>query len=556
MLLQKKIKEEIQIILKSEFPELTEENLKAIQVDASKSSSYGDFSTTCSLAFAKVLKKAPILIANQIKNNLEEKLSDIYSIEVAPPGFVNFTLTNKGFNELVKSLNKDELIEKNTDKAPILIEYVSANPTGDLHMGHGRGAVVGSALASIVKATGRQVGTEFYINDAGEQIQKLGQTAWSLYSKEPSQSDQYPPELVEPYTKDLKEGLSFDELTELVKNKILEKQKKVLSSLKVNFDRWISEKNDLHNNGKLTGALNKLKEANLTYSKDEALWFKSTDLGDERDRVLVKSDGRATYLAGDIAYHLNKFERYEEALNLWGADHQGQEVSMQVALKALGNNPDKFQILFIQFVSLVENGQELKMSKRQGTLITIEEVLEKVGPDAFRFFLLLSHVNNRLAFDLDLALRTDDQNPVFYVQYAHARACSILRNATTSQVDGEEAICSIDEIDNAVESEEIFNKCFDEKLSEQEIQATKNLILKLSFFNDEIQRSADNLNPSGVAHYLIDLANLFHSFYSHCRVLDYENKTLTLARLSLIRAFQRILKTGLETLLITAPERM
>jgi arginyl-tRNA synthetase len=564
MLIDNLIKEGIQETLKTQFPntENLDTLINAIQIELPKNNTFGDLATTAPLNLAKALKKAPMQIATLLKEELQKKLSDYCEIEIAPPGFLNFKLSNKAFAEIVNELNTKALIQQKNNQSSLLIEYVSANPTGDLHLGHGRGAVVGSTIASILKAVGRPVQSEFYINDAGEQMQKLGRSAWNLCSAaEAQEGEEYPRELIEPHVKDLLDkkdfSMSFEELKETVKSRILAKQKEVLSRLNVHFDRWVSEKTDIHEPGLLNEVLAKLKDLNLTYEKEGALWLKSSELGDERDRVLVKSEGgRPTYLAGDLAYHLNKFSRADELLDIFGADHHGQEISLKVALKALGKDKNKFHILFIQFVSLVEQGQEVKMSKRTGSVISVEEVLDKVGADAFRFMLLMSHVNNRLAFDVDIATRTDEQNPVFYVQYAHARACSILRNATTQAPDGTPALTTSEELTDSTLQSESFTSALSEKLSEKEISSTKTLILKLLTFNKEVHLSADSLNPSSLAHFLIEVANNFHSFYTHCRAIDPKDKELSMARLALIQAFQRVLKMGLNLLLVTAPEKM
>jgi len=555
MLIQKCISQAIKNHLKEFIEESALEGL--LKIELPKNANYGDLSTTAPLALSKLLKKAPLQIANQLKDAIADELKPYCEIEVVPPGFLNFRLKTKAYFQTLQQLNTAELVEQKTDQESLLVEYVSANPTGDLHLGHGRGAVVGSALVSILKACGKPVISEFYINDAGEQMQKLGRSAWSLYTQTPSQGEEYPPELIKPHLKGIENGFTEIELTERVKTKILEKQKAVLASLNVHFDRWVSEKEDLHKNGLLQKTLDDLKKRSLTYEKDGATWLKSAELGDERDRVLIKSEGaRPTYLAGDIAYHLNKFERADSLLDIFGADHHGQEKSLQVALKAFDKDLTKFNILFIQFVSLMEGGEEVKMSKRTGAVITVDEVLEKVGSDAFRFMLLQSHVNNRLTFDIDLAKRTDDQNPVFYVQYAHARACNVLKKAFAPSLEEQKVLCNEEELQKAILDEAIFATCLSDELSEKEIDSTQKLILKLSCFNQEVHYAAETLNPSSLAHYLIDIANHLHSFYTFCRAINYDNKVLSLARLSLIKAVQKVLQNGLSLLLVSAPKKM
>jgi arginyl-tRNA synthetase len=560
MLISDLIKAEIQKAL-LQFPELAS-NEELVSLEPSKNKQLADLASTVALVLAKPLRKAPLQIANTLKESISPFLQDLTQVEVAPPGFLNFKLKPLAFARLLQNLNTSQLINQNTAQPSLLIEFVSANPTGDLHLGHGRGAVVGSALASIYRATGRSVKTEFYINDAGEQIQKLGRSAWKLCTGQAQgEGDEYPAELIQPYVSDLIEkgsnGLSFEELTDLVKGRILEKQKEVLGKLHVHFDRWVSEKTDIHDSGALDELLKRLKSLNLTYEQEGALWLKSSQLGDERDRVLLKSGGRRpTYLTGDLAYHLNKMSRSEQILDIFGADHKGQELSLKVALQACGQDINNFHLLFIQFVSIIENGEEVKMSKRTGSVIGVEEVLDKVGADAFRFMLLQSHINNRLAFDIDLAKRQDDQNPVFYVQYSHARACSILRKAVSEQPDGSSAFCSEQELLAAYQDQQLLNALLGPKLTEKEITFTKELILKLAAFNREVWSAANNMNPSGLVHYLIELATAFHAFYAPCRVINFDEKTLSLARLALVRAFARIVKEALQILAVSAPERM
>ncbi|MDX1918367.1 MAG: arginine--tRNA ligase [Candidatus Caenarcaniphilales bacterium] len=540
-----------------------------VKVSIPSKKAYGDLCCTVPLALSKTLSQSPLKIAETLQHFLSEEAEGLYETTVVAPGFLNFHLSPSSWQAILKGLCQGELLSKTNQLVPLLIEYVSANPTGDLHLGHGRGAVLGSTLAKIWRELGRSVATEFYLNDAGEQIQKLGRSAWNIYTSKPTgkptgktnSSDDYPPELISPYLEALEAGeYDLASLTEIVKTRIISEQKKVLSGLKVDFDCWISEKTDLHKTGKLADTLKLLEAADLTYEKDGALWLASTQLGDERDRVLLKSlegdqtERKPTYLAGDIAYHLHKFERYPALINLWGADHQGQDISLKLALKALGYDENQLQIIFLQLVSLMEKGKEVRMSKRAGTVITIEEVVERVGSDAFRLSMLLSHANHRLIFDLDLAQRQDEQNPVFYLQYSHARACGILRHASEeSHFDG-----TMNEL--ALKFKEIsfdqIGLIIAEDLETEEKEATCDLLIRLLFFDSEVHNAAETSNPSQIVHYLIELARLFHSFYGHCRVVQKDKLALSLARLRLVDAFRRIMHKGLDLLLVSAPERM
>ncbi len=558
MSFHKKLKTLIkQALIKIYSIEIPNEN--SINLEIPNNYNYGDLCTTAPLIFAKTLKQSPLKIAENLCNELKESLKDIAEVNFVAPGFINFKLKEKAFAEILLKFQDNNIIEKvpSEEKQQILIEYVSANPTGDLHLGHGRGAVLGSALVSIFKALGHNVLSEFYINDAGEQMLKLGRSASTIYfGKESSNEDEYPKELIEKYVVDLSAGLSEEEITIQVKEKILEKQKQILKACKVEFDSWISEKQEIHDSGILDQTLQELKNNDLVYEKDGATWLNAIKLGDQRDRVLIKSENqKATYLMGDLAYHKHKFARAEKLINLWGADHQGQDVSLKLGLKALNKNPENLTVLFLQLVSLFKDNEEVKMSKRSGTLITVEEVLEEVGADAFRTTMLNTHVNNRLIFDVNLVKKKDDSNPVFYLQYAFARASGILRRAFEDNFKGEKAFTSLTELEEF--SKDINNLTFAFiNINENELIASKNLLLRLEFFNQELYNSAKNLNPCNLLNYLSEIAGLFHSFYAPCKAINPENKNLSLARLCLIQAFRNVMKNGLEILLISAPEIM
>jgi|GEM_PF-1215352 len=568
MLIEKQLTNTIKKFFSTKVKE--ENFISKIQVEKTIDPQYGDLTTNCALTLSKFLKKNPILVAEELKAFLERDFDGkqkLFKIKVKKPGFVNFFLSSVAYSQnlfFLLTCKKEELVTKTKTPRKILLEYVSANPTGDLHMGHGRGAVIGSSLVQILKILGNQVCTEYYINDAGEQINKLGQSAWNIYQNKNLQDLEYPKELLDFYINQIKEEnleLNQAELTEILKNKIIKSQKEILEKLNVEFTNWISEKETIHNSGLLDKTLKVFEEKKLLYQKDQALWLKSSDFGDERDRVLIKSENKkATYLLGDLAYHVLKFEKADLLIDIFGSDHQGQEKSLKLSLEKLntsGDSKKKLKIMFVQFVSLKENNQEFKMSKRAGKLISVREVTEKIGTDAFRFLLLLSSHNNRLILDIDLAKQEDDQNPVFYVQYSHARAYSILKNALEKNLFDQEALCTEEDLSNFLkrqENLEILLKT--EKLNSKEVESTKNLITELSNFEKTVYSSAENLNPSGITHYLISLANLFHSFYSVCRVIDYEKKDLSLARLLLVKAYVRVLSEALSLILVSAPKKM
>ncbi len=526
-----------------------------IIVEKPRQKEHGDAATNIAMVLAKSQKKNPLDIANEIKEKLKANTTLISSIDIAKPGFLNFTVSDSALIESlmdVYTLRENYGYVQNEVKEKILVEYVSANPTGDLHLGHGRQAVIGSCLVNLLSKAGYKLSSEFYINDYGEQIAKLSETSWAIYEKSNGKEviwseDFYPEEGISPYVKKVLEKASLpitkEELGEKVKAFILESQKELLSSCQVTFDQWFSE-TSLHKNKAVEEVLKRLKEKNVTYEKEGALWFKAEEFGDVRDRVLIRSDKRPTYLLADIAYHIDKINRgFKKLVTVWGADHHGQEVSLKGGLKALGYDSEILEIVFVQLVSLKQHGQEVKMSKRAGTVITVDEVLSEVGPDAFRYFLIESHSNNRMVFDIDLAKKQDKDNPVYYIQYAHARCCSIFRQY--KELNPEEKF----DFDNP---ELLINLL---KVDKEERSATKDLILKILDFPEEVVLAAKNRAPNRIANYLKELAGDFHQFYTICRVIT-KDPNLTKSRLALVEALEITISNGLCILGITAPESM
>lgn len=521
-----------------------------VEVERPKIKGHGDLSTNIAMILAKQEKKNPLEIAENIKNKIDQKCFS--QITVAKPGFINFSLNDNVLAESLTEVIKEKDSfghKKDKTKGSIIVEYVSANPTGDLHLGHGRQASVGDSLANVLNASGYSVKKEFYINDYGEQIKKLYDSIWTCYRKLKGENiswqEEYPEELILPHVQSalqLKNDYSsLEEIGQIVKDIILKKQKDILKSINVDYDFWFSE-TSLHIEEKIDAMLLELNKKNLTYESEGAVWFKAKEFGDVRDRVLKRSDGRPTYLLADIAYHVNKFSRANSLINVWGADHHGQEVGLKGALNAIGENGNNLEIVFIQLVSLKKDNAEVRMSKRAGTVFTVEELLEEVGPDAFRYFLVETSPNNRMVFDIDLAKKQDKDNPVFYIQYAHARSCSIFRQVEHIS------------LDNSIFSEaELYMNLF--SVSSEKYSATKELILKILDFPDEIQISAATKQPSRIAHYLKELAGSFHQFYTVCRVIT-DNENLTKARLGLVKATQITIKNGLNLLGISAPEKM
>jgi len=562
VLYKQKIKNEIEKVLNG-----TNSN---VQVEKPKLKEHGDIATNVAMVLAKELKKNPFEIANDIKAKIENLKGLISKVEVAKPGFINIVVDNLALAESLIEVHsqKDKFgyaLPKSKEK--VLVEYVSANPTGDLHIGHGRQAAIGDSLAKVLIADGYDVYKEFYINDYGEQMTRLKDDArikyWELKENKKSDKidfeyqitiDKYVPLLVnEPDT-------TADNIGEKLKERILNDQKSLLGKCNVNFDNWFSE-TSLHTEGKAKNVLEKLKESGFTYEHEGALWFKAKEFKDTRDRVLIRSDGRPTYLLADIAYHINKIERKNKKLiTVWGADHHGQEISLKGGLHALGYDDSCLEIVFVQLVSLKKEGQEVKMSKRAGTVVNTEEVLNEVGSDAFRYFLIESHPNNRMVFDLDLAKKQDKDNPVYYIQYAHARCCSIFRQITNPTGSSEERnVSTVTEkelskwFEEYAKTPEIFMNLF--AVNKEEYEATKTLILKILDFPEEISLSSKSRSPGRIGNYLKELATDFHQFYTVCRVLSKDIKILK-ARLGLIQATKITIANGLKILGINAPESM
>lgn len=514
-----------------------------VQLERPKIKEHGDISCNIAMVLAKEQKRNPLDIANELTNKLKKNTDLITRIEIAKPGFINFVVSDSALCEsLAEALKANESfgIAKQKTREKILIEYVSANPTGDLHIGHGRQAVIGDCLANLLEANGHDVYREFYVNDFGEQISILFDSVNAICKKLNGEKTEwkeeyYPEGILLPYIKQI---LKKENIGEAVKDLILKVQKELLSSVNVHFNKWFSEK-ELHDSGKVKNVLEKLKK--YTYEEENAIWFKAKELGDVRDRVLIRADKRPTYLLSDIAYHKEKFERgFPNLITLWGADHHGQEVSLKGGLKALGFDDKKLEIIFVQLVSLKKEGQEVRMSKRAGTVVLLEEVLKEVGPDAFRYFLIESHPNNRMIFDIDLAKKQDKDNPVYYIQYAHARCCSIFRQIQDFSRD---VACNVSTLMH------LF------KVNNEEYEATKTLVLRILDFPQEVYLGANARAPSRIANYLKELACDFHSFYTVCRVLSKDTK-LTEARLQLVEATKITLANGLKILGIKAPDSM
>ncbi len=504
---------------------------------------------------AKPLKDKPINIANKIKELLERE--DIFEkVEVAGAGFVNLFLSPRFFKPVLeKAIAEDmygEVKEKN--KGKVNVEFVSANPTGPLHLGHGRGAVVGNTLANLYSYSGYKVEKEFYINDAGNQIRMLGLSVYARFRQieepdypfpEEGYKGEYIKEIAqELYIKErdkilsmLDEDEAIEFMAEYAKNLLLEKIKEDLKLLNVEFDIWFSEK-ELYQTGKVQEAIEFLQKKGLIYEKDGALWLKTSQFGDDKDRVIKKSDGTYTYFAGDIAYHYDKLKRgYDFAVNIWGADHHGYFPRLKAALLALGAPENWLDVLFIQLVKLFKDGQEMKMSKRAGKFITLRDLIEMVGKDPVIYFFLTKDSNTHLNFDIDLALKQSSDNPVFYVQYAYARINSVFKEAK------ERFGLDIDTI-NSLEIELLKEK------------PEKDLMKLISIIPEELYKIAEKKQPHKITQITYDLASKFHYYYNNYKFLQKNDENLMRARLYLLKAVQNTLKTLFNLMGITPVERM
>ncbi|MBO8157941.1 arginine--tRNA ligase [Thermosyntropha sp.] len=531
------------------------ENIPDFVIEVPREKEHGDFACNVAMLLARQARMAPRKIAEIIVEKMDlSKVSFINKVEVAGAGFINFFLSVEWLYDVPLLVQKmGERYGYNGEKGEkVQVEFVSANPTGNLHMGNARGGALGDTLANVLELAGYKVEREFYINDAGNQIEIFGDSLEARYLQLTGHDVPFP-----------ENGYAGQDVVETVKNIIVhygdsllnlpaEERRKILVEYALNekityirrslenfgivYDVWFSEKT-LHESGKVKEVIDYLKEQGYVYEKDGALWFKSTLFGDEKDEVVMRSNGLPTYFAADIAYHKDKFERgFDWVINIWGADHHGHVARMKGAMKALGYDPDRLDILLMQLVRLYRGGNIVRMSKRTGTTVTLDELIEEVGKDAARFFFVMRSPDSHLDFDLELAKKQSQDNPVYYVQYAHARICSIFRQAETLGI----KLPPLEEIDP-------------KKLKEAE---ELELLRKIADFPEEINIAARSMAPHRIARYVLDLAALFHSFYNSHRVLNHEDKALQDARLLLMDITRITLKNALTVLGVSAPEQM
>ena len=514
----------------------------------------GDYSTNMAMQLARVAKKAPKVIAEELVASFDKASASIEKIEIAGPGFINFYMNNSYLTDLIPAIiEANEQYGESTigNNQKVQVEFVSANPTGDLHLGHARGAAVGDSLCKIMDKAGYDVSREYYINDAGNQINNLALSVEARYFQalgrddKPMPEDGYHGEDIIGIGKRLAEehGDQYVEMDEKERYNAfreyglkyeMEKLKRDLEDFRVTFDVWFSE-TSLYQNGKIDEALAELRKTGYIFEQDGATWLRSTAFGDDKDRVLIKQDGSYTYLLPDIAYHRDKLERgFEKLINIWGADHHGYIPRMKAAIQALGFDGDTLEVEIIQLVHLYKDGEKMKMSKRTGKAVTMRELVEEVGLDATRYFFAMRSADTHLDFDLDLAVSQSNENPVYYAQYAHARICSILRQAEEQNL-----TATADADFSHIQSEKEFD-----------------VLKKLGEFPEVVGEAALKRIPHRITNYIYELASTFHSFYNAEKVLDLEQVEKTTARLSLIKSVQITLKNALDLIGVSAPEKM
>ena len=522
--------------------------LKDFSLMPAKNLQFGDLSTNIALVISKDLKKKPMEIGQKILDSLSKNsFKDIKEITLTTPGFINFKINNNYFQKQIYII-----IEKNQnygkgcagDGKKANVEFVSANPTGPLTIGHGRNAILGDTVSNILEWQGFDVTREYYFNDAGRQMRKLGESVEARYDQLLGNTFLFPNDGYEgDYIKDIarvilkkkfkREELDASYFTKVAEDEIFNEIKLSLENLNISFDVFTNEKT-FYENGDIKKLLNELKSKNLIYKKENATWFKASALGKEQDRVYIKSSGEPTYRVPDTAYHKNKVERgYDLIIDIFGADHADTYPDVLLALEALGQKTEHIKVLLYQFVTLVKDGEKVKMSTRKANFVTLDSLIRDVGLDVVRYFFIMRSMNTHLDFDLDLAKDQSDKNPVFYLQYAYARICNIIKRGK----------------DSTINFEEDFNPSL---LSDDD----ELLLLKyLIRFPEYVEVSFENLEPQNIANYLQELASRFHKFYSHCRVLT-DDVEKSKSRMALIKAVKIVLQNGLTILGITSPERM
>ena len=540
---------------------LPSDQVPEFEVETPKHEGQGDFSTNFAMVSAKLQKMAPAKIAKSLVESMSDSThtplgSVLEKVEVAGPGFINFFLSPGAWHPVVDQvLNQDASFGASVmgKGERVQVEFVSANPTGPLHVGHGRGAAVGDAVGNILSFAGFDVQKEYYINDSGRQIRTLGTSVWLRLQQMQGKPVDFPQdcyqgdyirdiaqEVLDTRGKDLadadeKQGIEI--CARFAADKILAGIRSDLDDFGVRFDNWFSEQS-LYDSGRVQTAIENFKEKDLIYEKDGALWFRTENFGDEKDRVVVRNNGLTTYFASDIAYHDEKYERgFDRVIDVWGADHHGYIKRIDAAVVATGRKSEQFDVILVQLVNLLRDGNPVQMSTRAGEFVTLKDIVDEVGKDAARFMFLSRSYDSGLDFDLELAKRKSSDNPVYYVQYVHARITGILNKAKDEGL--------IDQTD--------FNVGIN--LEKLVVEEELKLIKQVAAFQEQVEKSAQTLHPHVIFTYLMTLAAAFHAYYNHHKVIM-ADKPLSLARLSLVLAVKKVIRNGLALLGVSAPERM
>jgi arginyl-tRNA synthetase len=534
--------------------ELNSTELPPLLLETPKQREFGDLASNVAMLWAKTAKRPPRALAELILQNIEDPGGLIARSEIAGPGFLNFAFAPKFFYQRLRELAADREPRLDLGRgAKVQVEFASVNPTGPLHVGHGRVAVIGDALARLHEATGFKVEKEYYVNDAGKQMENLGLSIDARYRQLLGQTvefpaDGYPGDYVTEVAKSLMDSggdkflhedpaAAVQHFTQYGGEALLALIREQLGKFGIEFDSFFSEK-ALRERGEVARSMDLLRARGLLYSQEGAEWFRSTLFGDDKDRTVIKSDGELTYFASDIAYHRNKFERnFARLINVWGADHHGYVARLKAAMRGLGYDPELLRVVLVQMVQLTRGGEPVRMGKRSGEFVSLDEVLQEVGRDAARFFFLMRKSDSQLDFDLELAKRQSSDNPVFYVQYAHARVASIIEQAQKSGI-------AWNSTDSGTVSVERLG--LPEELE---------LIRRMIQFNDVLEESVRDLEPHRMIFYLLELAGDFHRYYNRHRVIN-DDAELTRARLLLVVNAQKTIRRGLQILGVDAPLRM